>query len=47
VEVVVVVEVMALAAVAPFFLDASPPAYLVFPSASHGIPAASALACMP
>jgi hypothetical protein len=43
----VVVEAMVLAAIAPFFLDASPPAYLAFLGASLGVPAASALAYLP
>jgi hypothetical protein len=34
VELVVVVEAMLLAVVAPFFLDASPPSSFVFPGAS-------------
>jgi hypothetical protein len=47
VEVVVVVEAMVLAAIAPYFLDASPPAYLAFPGASLVVPASSALAYLP
>jgi hypothetical protein len=44
---VVVVEAMVLAAVAPFFLDASPPAYLAFPDTSLGVPTASVPAYLP
>jgi hypothetical protein len=38
---------MELATVAPFFLDASPPAYLAFPGASLGVPVASTHAYLP
>jgi hypothetical protein len=43
----VVVVAVELAAITPFFLDASPPTYLAFPGASLGIPAASVHAYLP
>jgi hypothetical protein len=47
VEVVVVVEAMVLAAVAPFSLDASPPSSLVSPNTSLDVLVVSALAYPP
>jgi hypothetical protein len=45
--VVVAVVAMEVAAIAPFFLDASPPAYLAFPGASLGVPTAFAHVYLP
>jgi hypothetical protein len=44
VELVVVVEAMVLAAVTPFFLNASPPSSLISPGTSLDAPATSGLA---